>query len=427
MTPPADFVPPRSSTRAWIVYDLANTIFALGVVGLYLPAWLTSEGLPDSSLAIVQSTAGVIVVLAAPWIGARTDHLGRRLPTLTGTTLVAVAATALLTTVPPMATLVLLGVALVSVSTGSVVYDAMLPDVSIPSQRGRVSGIGVGVGYLGSLLGLGIGVLTLDVLGLGFPATFAMLAAGFLVFAIPTFLFVREPERPRRPGRPPALRSVVGGLVAAWRRAAGHEAVVRFLLGRFLYSDAINTLIGGFLTIYVIEELGMDLGSSRNLLGLAILAAMAGGFGGGAIVQRIGATASLRLMLVMWLVAIAAGVAAGATDRTELAWIIGPVGGFALGGTWASDRVVMSGLSPPAHLGELYGLYATVSRFATILGPLAWGLIVDVLGWGRQAAMASLAIFVLAALVVLRHVPEVGTGQYGARPASADSRRSSTA
>jgi MFS transporter, UMF1 family len=426
MTTP-EFVPPRSSTRAWIVYDLANTIFALGVLGLYFPAWLTAEGLPDSNLAIVQSTAGLIVVFLAPWIGARTDHRGRRLPALTATTIAAVAATALLASVPPAPTLVLLGVALVAFSTGSVVYDAMLPDVSPPSQRGRVSGIGVGVGYLGSFVGLAIGVLTLDVLGLGYPATFAALAAGFLLFAIPAFFLVREPDRPRRPGPPPALRSVAGGLVGAWRRAAGHKGVVRFLVGRFLYSDAINTLIGGFLTIYVIEELGMDLGSSRNLLGLAILAAMVGGFGGGAIVQRIGATATLRLMLVMWLVAIASGVAAGATGTTALAWVIGPVGGFALGGTWASDRVVMSGLSPPAHLGEFYGLYATVSRFATILGPLVWGLIVDVLGWGRQAAMASLAVFVVTSLVVLRLVPEVGAGQYGARPASAERSRSSTA
>jgi MFS transporter, UMF1 family len=143
------------------------------------------------------------------------------LPALTATTIAAVVATALLTSVPPTATLVVLGVALVAVSTGSVVYDAMLPDVSLPSRRGRVSGIGVGAGYLGSFVGLAIGVLTLDVLGLGYPATFIALAAGFLLFAIPTFLLVREPERPRRPGRPPALRSVAGGLVAAWRRAVG--------------------------------------------------------------------------------------------------------------------------------------------------------------------------------------------------------------
>lgn len=419
------FVPPRSSTRAWVVYDLANTIFALGVVGLYFPAWMTEVGLADGNLSIVQSTAGLVVIFAAPWVGAVTDHRGRRLPALVVTTIVAVAATSLLTTVPAIPTLILLTVALVGVATGSVVYDAMLPEVSTPADRGRVSGWGVGVGYVGSFIGLGIGSVTLDVLDWGYPGTFAALAIAFLLFALPAFFFIREPPREPRSGPPPALRTAIGGLVASWRRAARFPGVVRFLVGRFLYSDAINTLIGGFLTIYVIEELGLDVSESRNLLGLAILTAIFGGFGGGFLVERLGATRTLRLVLVLWMLAIASGVAAGVTGATGLAWVIGPLGGFALGATWTSDRVVMAGLSPPEHLGEFYGLYATVSRFATILGPLVWAFIVDVAGWSREVAMTTLGVFVAASLVVLRSIPEVD--QYGARPASEESDRSSTA
>jgi UMF1 family MFS transporter len=56
----------------------------------------------------------------------------------------------------------------------------------------------------------------------------------------------------------------------------------------------------------------------------------------------------------------------------------------------------MYDLSPPERLGEFYGLYATVGRFATIVGPLVWALVVDVLRWGRPAAMVALALFVLA-------------------------------
>jgi len=59
-------------------------------------------------------------------------------------------------------------------------------------------------------------------------------------------------------------------------------------------------------------------------------------------------------------------------------------------------------LSPPAKLGEFYGLYATVGRFATILGPLVWAAVVDGLGWGRRIAMLILAGFVLAGFFVIR-------------------------
>jgi len=32
---------------SWVIYDLANTIFALGVVGFYFSDWLINEGLPE--------------------------------------------------------------------------------------------------------------------------------------------------------------------------------------------------------------------------------------------------------------------------------------------------------------------------------------------------------------------------------------------
>ena len=37
-------------------------------------------------------------------------------------------------------------------------YDAMLADVSTEANRGRISGIGVGVGYLGSYIAVGLGL-----------------------------------------------------------------------------------------------------------------------------------------------------------------------------------------------------------------------------------------------------------------------------
>jgi len=383
-----------------VVYDLANTIFALGVIGLYVPAWLTAEGLPDSSLAITEALAGAAVIFLAPWTGSRSDHLGPRLPALAWTTALAIGATALLDTFSPSITLVILGFGLIGLNVGSALYDSLLDEVSLPADRGRISGLGVGVGYVGSFIGLGLGVLAFEVFDLGYRGTFRLLALGFLIFSIPIFLWVRE-RRTALPGPPPSVTGVVKGLIESWQRAAQFPGVVRFLLGRFLYTDAINTLIGGFLAIFVLRELDLDESAVTRLLGVAIATAIVGGLGGGRLVTRFGSLTVLRAVLLVWAGAIATGVVAAVTDATALIWVVGAVGGAALGATWTADRVAMLELSPHRHLGEFYGLYATVGRFATILGPLVWALVVDVLAWGRSAAMLALAGFVLSGWVVL--------------------------
>jgi UMF1 family MFS transporter len=397
--------PGRWSVGSWVVYDLANTIFALGVIGLYFPDWLKSVGRPDSALALVEAGAGAIVILLAPWAGARSDARGTRVPTLIVTTLIAVAATATLATGPEMASLVALGLALIAFNVGSVVYDALLVDVSTPLNRGWVSGLGVGVGYIGSFIGLGLGLITLDVLGWSYAATFRVLALAFLLFALPAFFLIEE-RGVADPAPAPKVRDIARRLVASWRLAATYDGVVRFLVGRFLYTDAINTLIGGFLTIFVIEELGLDRQFVTALLGVAITAAIFGALVAGRLVGRVGPMRVLRTVLVLWMVAIGSGVAAAVTGQTDLAWAIGPLGGLALGATWTADRVVMARISPPRHLGEFYGLYATVGRFATILGPLTWALIVDGLGLGRRTAMAALILFVGLGWWALRKVDD---------------------
>ncbi|MGH8944686.1 MAG: MFS transporter [Acidimicrobiia bacterium] len=405
MTAEAGSRPRPLTVASWLIYDLANTIFALGVVGLYFSDWLVANDLSDSYLAAVLVGAAAVVIFLAPWAGARSDVTGTRIPILVVTTVVAVIATAALALGPVWLTLTMLWLAVIAVNTGSVVYDALLVDVSTPQNRGHISGLGVGVGYLGSFLGLGIGLVTLEFLGWDHDATFRTIAVAFLLFALPAFLFIDERGVPA-PGSVPGLADIARRIVSSWRTAGRHPGVVRFLMGRFLYTDAINTLIGGFLAIFVIDELGLDRRFFAALMGVAISAAVVGGLAAGPVISRRGPLRVLRWVLVMWVAAIASGIMAAVTGVIALAWLIGPLGGLALGATWASDRVVMTRISPPLHLGEFYGLYATVGRFATIAGPLVWAVIVDGVGAPRTAAMAVLGGFVLAGWWILRKVDD---------------------
>jgi UMF1 family MFS transporter len=381
---------------------LANTIFALGVAGLYFPTWLTENDVRDEALSWTVSAAMVLVIVLSPWMGAVGDHTRRRSRLLIPTTLVAVTATFLLASGSVLASLALYGVALVGFNLGGVVYDALLPDVSSEQDRGRISGWGVGIGYVGSIIAVAAGSVLLD--AYGYPTVFHAIALLFLLFALPAFFFIEERPRRTAPGPVPSPTRSLGRLVLAWQRAATYDGIVPFLIGRFLYTDAINTLIGGFLAIFVIEELDFSDNEVQALLAIAIAAAVVGGIGAGRLTDRIGPRRVLNGALYVWMVTMAGGIVAAASGQAAVAWAIGPIGGLALGATWASDRVYMARISPPRYLGEFYGLYATVGRFATVAGPLIWGIIVNRLDLPRTVAMAALLAFVIAGRLVLNRV-----------------------
>jgi UMF1 family MFS transporter len=399
-----DWQPTRRSVASWAIYDLANTIFALGVGSLYFAQWLTDNDAPDLALAVAINAAMIVVIVLGPWIGARSDHMGRRRPYLLPATLLAVVPTFFLASVGVAPSLVIYAVALIGFNLGSIVYDAMLPDVSTPHNRGRVSGIGVAVGYIGSFVAVGVGLLFLD--SLGHSGVFKIIAVLFLLFAMPAFLFVEERPKRRQEGPPPSLGSSARRLVAAWRATRDYQGVTRFLVGRFFYTDAVNTLIAGFLTIFVIEELGFTDQQVQLLLGTSIVGAMLGAALGGRLVDTFGPRRLLHAAIETWIVAIGLGILAAEADIAWLAWILGAIGGVALGATWTADRVYMARISPPERLGEFYGLYATVGRFATILGPLMWGLVVTVFGLARSWAMAVLIVFLVVARLILAGIDD---------------------
>lgn len=394
--------PTRSSLFSWLLYDLANTTFALGVGSRYFGPWLIEDrGGADWQLSAAIVVAMIAVIVLGPWIGALSDHHGTRKPYLIVSTLVCVSATAVLATWGVGPSLIFYAIATVAFHCGAVVYDAMLPDVSVPATAGRISGTGVAVGYAGSALALGIGVWLLP--SGGYAAVFRALAIAFLVFALPAFLWIRERPRARLDGRPPGLLDLPVTMVRAWKAAAEYPGIVRFLIGRFLYTDAINTVFL-FNAIFAKFEMGFTDRQTDVLALVGIAAACLGAVIAGRLVDRVGPRFVLNLALYAQLIGLVAAVTSALSGIQGIGWLVAIGGGAGVGAAWASDRVLMTRLAPVHLLGEFFGLYSTVGRFATVVGPLIWALVTDGLGWGRPAAMALLALFIVAARVVLHKV-----------------------
>lgn len=397
--------PKLLAVGSWVLYDLANTIFSINIVSFYFSVWIVNDmGGKDSDFALANSFSMFIVFLVAPFLGALSDQTPRRMPFLIATTLVCCLATFLLGTTGIFIALLIFIVANTFYQSGLIFYDALLTVVSTEENRGRVGGIGVGVGYIGSFIGVLMGLIVLENNPEAKPLVFKLTAVLFLLFAVPCFLWVREKPR---------VGSVVLGAKAA-RQALGDlrntlarlnrlPDLRRFLIGRVFYTDAANTFII-FMGIYLTNEVGFTESEVQIALMLGILGATLGGLSWGFIVDWIGPKPSLLMVIGLWSIVITLTFSIPLFGLAPVIfWAIAPLGGYSLGATWAADRPLMLRLAPPEHIGQFYGLYAMVGRFAAIIGPLVWALIVNGLDWGRPAAVAAfLPMMALAAWFIFR-------------------------
>ena len=71
-----------------------------------------------------------------------------------------------------------------------------------------------------------------------------------------------------------------------------------------------------------------------------------------------------------------------------------------------ADRPLMARLAPPRYYGQFFGLYSMVGRFAAIIGPIMWALIVEFAGLGTARGRVFLLLWVVVAFLVLRPVDD---------------------
>ena len=394
----------------------------MGVVSLYFSLWVRGEvgaERADTVYGIITAVSMGAIFVVSPLLGAMTDRARRRMPFLVASTLICVTFTALLARDGFWVTAILFGIANVAYQAGLQFYDALLPEVSTEENRGRIGGIGVGVGYLGSYLAVGIGL----VLGTeDKPLLFTIIAVSFLVFALPCFFFVKERGNPNP--RPIGLRMIPEATretVRTLRDGQAYPGLLRFLVGRVFYTDAINTVIAimALYTVNVAVATGLSEADGERTANLVLMAAITfaivGGFVWGWLADRWGPKRTLNVVLYSWMGVFVVAAAVGILGLPiQALFFVAAWAGVSLGGVWAADRPFMLRLAPPARVGEFYGLYGMVSRFAAIMGPGIWAAVTWItnqrLGLppavGQGIGVLVLLILVLVSWTILRPVSD---------------------
>jgi UMF1 family MFS transporter len=411
----------------WALYDFANTIFSYAVVSFAIGLWLTDdarfgEGGGNLAFSIAIAVSVGLNAIVSPILGALSDRGGgRRLPFLLFFTLLCIVPTALIGLSPPFVGLLLFVVANFAYQAALIYYDATLRTVSYPETRGKLSGIGVAIGYCGTIF-IGLLIFLLD---LPVPSVFFVAAALYGLFAIPLFLVVRESSTAAADR--PMVRDALAALTqlkTTIQQARTVPGLGRFLLGRFFYSDAVNTIIV-VMSIVATKAMGLtDTVANIILLSLAVVAVLAS-FGWGNLVDRIGPKRTLMTVLASWAVGLVlGGISLGVPGTLGLVMFLvaGAILGSGLGGVQVSDRVLMVRLSPPEQLGAFFGLYGLVGKGSQVIGQLLFGAVVFLLlgplGVGAyQVAVLSLLITMLIGVWLIGPVSDRWSGS-GELPAA---------
>lgn len=414
---------PRAQRWSWALYDFANTIFSMNIVTLYFAVWIVTErGASNTAYSMATSFSSLLVLVAAPVIGAFSDASRRRVPWVVGLTLLCVAATLALSPIgraplgPQTAVLALLAVFVVANTAYQLAippYNAMLPELVPAPELGRMSGFGTALGYVGSIAGvLLVAPFVTGGWGLkagGRQAAFVPTGLLFLLFSVPLFVFCRDNlALPAALRRPPRWTEAPRELVRAFRDTSRHPGLRRFVLATWFYQDALGTAVS-FMALYAVTVLGLPPGGEVRLFVVLTLPAVAGSFLAGRAVDRFGPKRTLVWVLLGWLAGV---LSVAAAPTLSWFWAAGSLIGFVFGGIWAAERPLLLTLVPDVEAGRFFGLLSLSARAAAIAGPLMWALIVD---WafqpfGKQVAyrvaVGSLAVFLGAALWLLRRVPD---------------------
>lgn len=400
---------------SWALYDWANSAFTTLVVTFVYSTYFTKAIAPDEvtgttwwSRAVAVSA--LLTAALAPILGAAADQAGARKWFLAVTTALCVGATTLLGFVSPgmanagLVALTLFVIADISFETGNIFYNAFLPTIASPERIGRVSGYGWGLGYAGGLVCMGLalagfvrpevpwfGLSTTD--GFNVRATNFLVAAWFLVFAIPLFLFV--PER-RLTGVRVDPRAALRELGRTIRTIRQYGEIVKFLIARLVFNDGLVTVFA-FGGIYAAGTFGMSL-SEVILFGVALnvtsgLGAVVFGF----VDDKIGAKKTILVTLIA--LSLATLLAVWAPTRLWF-WIAGLLIGVFVGPNQSASRSLMARFVPERHQAEFFGFFAFSGKATSFLGPLLLGTVTQAFDSQRVGVATVIAFFVVGGVLL---------------------------
>ena len=407
MTTSKETAPAATNRRAvwsWAFFDFANSVYPAVITTAVFPIFYKNVvvgeggGVGDLWWTRAVSLSALIIAVTAPVLGSIADRTGARKRFMFFYTIVCVVGVASMTTLGPgmlVAGFLIFVLANVGFEGAVVFYNAYLPDIAPRERQGRVSGLGFGLGYFGSAIGLGLALVF--VMQERMDAVWLLTAAFFLVFSVPAFVAL------------PSDRRGTGVLSAAGQGIRDIKEIVaelrhmkdlrNFLIAFFFFIDGVLTII--VVAALVAEEtFGFTQTGVIVLFFIVQFSAAAGAFLLAKPTDLFGPKKVLTGVLALW---TAAGIAAYFIQGQQAFYVLAVFAGFGLGAVQSASRALMSSLIPKGQEAKMFGFYALCGKSSSVLGPLLFGQVTYWAGGNQRPGFLVLtALFIVGGLLLQR-------------------------
>ena len=400
----------KKTVLSFALYDWAASPLPTLHNTFIFAVYFTTVIMPDGGTvawAWMTALVSIAVALIAPFSGAFADRWHCRKPILFWLTLIAIICGGALWWVAPNQAMIPLaliasGLLIFSLELSFVFYNALLPSISTRETIGRVSGFAWGFGYISAIAALLIALVVFVLpdqpyFGLDqdqsehIRITMPFAALWLLVFVIPFFLYVPEPR---------ASMAKEGGLAEGWRIVRQTPGMLRFIITRMIYADALVTLFA-FGGIFAATVFGF---SQIEVLIFAIILNITAGLGailGGVLDDRMGAIKTIRLSLIAM---IALGGVILMTASPQVFWIAASVMGLFIGPLQSASRSHLSRMAPPGAEARVFSFMMLTGKSTSFLGPLCYGWVVWMTGQDRYG-MLVVSVLLIIGLIMLKDTP----------------------
>ena len=391
----------RLGIGSWIVYDMGNTLFSAGIVGLVFPLWLTRDmSGSDGTFGFSLSMSMVIVFILSPVAGTMSDITKRKMPFLVATTLVAIIATALIGVFSYELSIILFCTAVILVHLANIFYNALLSDITTESNVGYIGGLGVGVGYIGAIFAVVCGLVFYDTEGPVF--LFKLMALLMFILVLPLFLSGRYliGNTIITEFRVLMLSALKQAFMSLWE-ARKKKVWAMFLFARFWYFSSIYA--GSvFAVLYGVETVDLTESEVQLILAVGIVFGIPSGAFWGRLVDKYGSFLNLKISVMAWVLILGLAALLPVFDLpSQLWWLVGVMSGVFMAGLYVSERPFVLSMSELDTVSEYFAVYNMVGRLAAITGPFAWGFISSTLGMGQVASITWLSISSFIGFIIL--------------------------